>query len=814
MLAHHFRIAWRNLRHRTAFSAINIFGLAIGLAACLLIAAYVRDETHYDRFPARYKDIYRVNLGVLGTTTAAYPMVDVAVGPGMAAAYPDIEACTRLMRLGKESVQYGVRQFREEGMVAVDANFFELFTLPFLQGDVHTALTQPNSLVITKAFAAKYFGGEPALGKTLLIPDRGPCKVTGVIDKIPDAAHFHFDAFLSLTTFHFSRYTWSNLGFYTYLLLRPGADPGRLQARFPELVAKYAVPEIARDMGVPLAEAGKAVNTFIFSLTPITDIHLHSDTKYELEANGNSRYVLIFSALALFILLLACANFINLSTAGAAARSKEIGIRKVMGSLKKQLMTQFLVESILLTALSMLLAFLLIFLLLPWFNQVAGKHFTLAAFINAPTGIAVLAGTVLVGSIAGIYPAFFLSSFNPVKVLKGAVSGNRRNTLRSSLVVFQFVVSIALIVATLVVYRQLHYMQDKRLGYDKDQVLFIGDGSLLGANQQAFRQRLQEDPRVTRISTSWCVPGAASMDGTEIYPKQAGTGREIHSNIYHIDYDYVPTLGLQIIQGRNFTRGFPTDSSGVIINETAVSDLGWSHTDPLGKIIVRSGRKEFTVIGVVRDFHYLSVREKIAPLMMILGANEGGFLVKLNISDAPGAGNTSAINGAAGISSFISDTRRLWSSFHPGGPLSYFFLDQRFAKVYLSEQHTGELFSAFTIIAILIAGLGLFGLAAYMVEQRTREIGIRKVLGASITSVLVLVSREFLLLVGLAFLISLPLTWWSMRQWLQEFPYRTPLSWWIFPLAGAAALLIAMLTISFQTTRAATANPIDSLRNE
>jgi putative ABC transport system permease protein len=799
MLKNYLRLALRNLTRNRSSSAINIFGLAIGLAACLLIGAYVRDETNYDRFAPRYKDIYRVNLGVVSTTTALYPMVDVAVGPGMAAAYPEIEASTRLERLGKQSVGYGTRQFREEGMVAVDSNFFEVFSLPFLEGDVHTALIQPNSIVVTKAFATKYFGQEPALGKTLLIPDFGACKVTGVIDKIPDAAHFHFDAFLSISSIHFRQYTWTNLGFFTYLLLRPGADADKLQARFPGLVAKYAVPEIARDMGVPLAEAKKSVNTFIFSLIPLADIHLHSDTKYELEAGGNSRYVLIFSALALFILLLACANFTNLSTAGGSRRSKEIGVRKVMGSLKQQLMTQFLLESILLTAFSMLLAFLLVLVILPWFNQVAGKHFTIGAFFNYPTLLSLLGSTLVVGVLAGVYPAFFLSSFNPIDVLKGAVQGTRKSLLRSGLVVFQFVVSIALIVATLVVYRQLHFMQDKRLGYDKNQVLFIGAGNLLGANQEVFRQHLLADKRVAGVSISWCAPGSGSMDGTEIYPKQAGTGGEIHSNIYHIDYDYVPTLGLQIVQGRNFTRGFPTDSSGVLLNETAVKDLGWSHTDPIGKTIVRSGRREFTVVGVVRDFHYLSVKEKIAPLVVILGANYGGFLVKINTQ---------------GVSGFIDDTRRQWAAFHPDGPLSYFFLDDRFAKLYVSEQHTGQLFSAFTIIAILIAGLGLFGLATYMVKQRTREIGIRKVIGASVTSVLMLVSREFLLLVGLAFLIALPLTWWSMQQWLQAFPYRIPLSWWIFPLAGIAALVIAIVTISFQTIRAALANPVASLRTE
>lgn len=805
MFSNYFKIALRNLARHRVFSAINIFGLAIGLAACLLIAAYVRDETQYDRFADRSKDIYRVNLGMSGTTQNDYPMVDVAVGPGMAAAYPEIEAATRLNRAGEVFTQYGTQQFKEEKIVYADSNFFELFTLPFLEGDVHTALVQPHSIVVTKAFAAKYFGSGPALGKTIQIQaygDTGAVKVTGVIDKIPDESHFHFDAFISFSTQHFKQYTWTNLGYYTYLLLRPHADPKKVQAHFPDLVAKYAVPEIARDMGIPLSQARGAVNSFVFSLTPLPDIHLHSNTKYEIEANGNSSYILIFSALAIFILLLACANFTNLSTAGAAARSREIGIRKVMGSLKKQLMTQFLVESVLLTAFSMLFALLLVFLVLPLFNEVSGKHLAFTSFLSFPVLVIIAAVTVFVGALAGIYPAFFLSSFNPIKVLKGtSVLTNRKSRLRSGLVVFQFVVSITLIVATLVVYRQLHYMQDKRLGYDKDQVLYIQDANLLGNNQEAFRQHLLLDKRVSNASLSWCVPGTGNMNGTEIYPRHedASTSGEIHTNIFRIDYDYVPTLGLQIVRGRNFTRGFPTDSTGVLINETAANDLGWTHTDPIGKIIVRSGTTQYHVVGVVRDFHYISVKEKIAPLIMLLGGNRGGVLVKVNTADIPG---------------FINDTKRQWASFGPAGAFNYFFLDDRFATLYLAEQRTGRIFSAFTIIAILIAGLGLFALATYMVEQRTREIGIRKILGASITSVLLLVSKEFVLLVGLAFLIALPLTWWTMSQWLQEFAYRTTLAWWIFPLAGMAALTLAIITISTQAMRAAHSNPVNVMRNE
>jgi putative ABC transport system permease protein len=804
MLKNYFKIALRNLRRKGLISAINIIGLAAGLAACLLIVAYVRDETHYDRYAARSRDIYRVNLSVTGNITAHYPMVDIAVGPGMAAAYPEIETFTRLGQTGDQFCTYGDKVFKEQKISFADSNFFEVFNLPFLEGDARTALVQPHSLVITRAFAIKYFGSGRALGKTLTLNYWGVCTITGVIEKIPDASHFHFDAFLSFSTSppRFRGYTWTNLGWYTYLLLRPGADPKRLEAQFPDLVAKYCVPEIARDMGVSLAEAKKAITTFVFSLEPLTDIHLHSDTQYELEANGNSRYIFIFVALAVFILLLACANFTNLSTAGAAARSKEIGIRKVMGSLRSQLIWQFLTESVLLTAMAMVLAFGLVLILLPYFNDVAGKHIGFLSFIGRPMLIATGVLTIVVGTGAGIYPAFFLSAFNTIQVLKSNIlQGNRKSLLRSGLVVFQFFISIALIVATMVVYRQLHFMQDKRLGYDQRQVVFIQDTYLLGNKQEVFRQRLLQDNRVTDASVSSNAPGSGNIGGTEVYPKETGpgNGHEMHTDLFNVDYNYVPTLGLEVVRGRNFSRDFPTDSTGVLINETAVSDLGWGHTDPIGKIIIRSGLPEYHVIGVVKDFHYLSVKQKIAPLMLLLGRNSGGILVKVN---------------TAGLTSFLADVKQVWMSFDPKGPFGYYFLDDRFANLYESEKKTGRLFTAFTVVAILIAALGLFGLAAYMVEQRTREIGIRKVLGASVRSVLVLVSNDFLLLVGIAFLVSVPVSWWAMNEWLKEFAYRAPVSWWIFPLAGIAALFIAVLTISFQATRAATANPVKSLRNE
>jgi putative ABC transport system permease protein len=804
MLKTYLVIAIRNLKKNKIFSFINILGLAIGLTCCLLIAAYVRDETGYDRYPAKAGNIYRVDLGLQGNTNAAhYPSVDVAVGPGIKANYPEVLEYTRLVRQDGLFVQYGLKQFKEQKLALADSNFFHVFTIPFLEGDARTALTQPHSIVVTKAFAGKYFGTEAAMGKTLSMGRDSICTVTGVIDKIPDNAHFHFDAFISLSSLHIREQTWSNLGMYTYLVLDDKADPKKLEAQFPQLVAKYVVPEIQRDMGTSLAEAQKSIKTFLFHLMPLTDIHLYSDTKYELEANGDHQYVVIFSALALFILLLACANFTNLSTATATRRGKEVGLRKVMGSLRSQLVGQFLAESVLLTFFALLLAIGLVFVLLPYFNEVSGKHIPFRLFI----GLKTLAGSVvlvlLVGIMAGLYPAVFLSSFNTIKVLKGASPGSegRKSLLRSGLVVFQFFVSITLIVATMVVYRQLHYMQDKRLGYDKEQVVCLQDTWLLGNNEEAFRLQLLQDKRVTNASISWSVPGSGQMNGTEVYAKNdnGDNGKQIHTNIFNIDYTFIPTLGMHVVQGRNFDRGFATDTLGVVINQAAVEDLGWGKTDPLGKTIVRSGQKAFKVIGVVEDFHYASVKQRIAPLMLLLGRNSGAMLVKIKTGDVAG---------------FLNVVKSQWAAFHPAGPLGYYFLDDQFATLYAAEQKTGSLFTAFTSIAIIIAGLGLFGLSAYTAQLRMREIGIRKVLGATVTQVLLLVSKEFLYLVGLAFLIATPVTWWAMSRWLEDFAYRTSFPWWIFPVAGGAALLIAVLTVSLQTVKAALTSPVKSLKSE
>jgi putative ABC transport system permease protein len=807
MLKNYLKIALRNLRKNKAYSFITIFGLAMGLACCMLIAVYVFDELSYDKNNPLAGQIYRVELHTLGNgSVETYPNVDIAVGKGIKDANPEVITFTRLLQQRATYVKYEEKQFKETKLAAVDSNFLQVFNIRLIEGDAAKCLTEPNSIVVSKDFAGRYFGNADPIGKTVQI-GISTLKVTGVINKVPDNTHFHFDAFMSMSFGPNIHQTWSNIGFYTYLVLNKHADPKKLEARFPDLVAKNVVPEIARDMGVSMAEAQKSVNTFRFTLQPLTNIHLYSHTKYELDPNGDIQYVYVFGALAIFILLLACVNFTNLSTAGSAKRAREVGIRKVLGSGKKQLVIQFLAESVLLAFFSIIIAFLLAYLLMPYFDRISGKQSSFHLLLTAKYLIPILLLGLGVGMLAGLYPAFFISSFNTIATLKGsaAASTSHKSPLRSALVVFQFSVSTGLIIATLIVYNQLHFMQDKKLGYDKEQVVFLQDTYLLGNRdvQTAFKQSLLKDSRIVNVSISSNIPGNPDMDGTQIYAKDKiadETHAEIHSNIFYVDYDYIPTLGIRMAAGRNFSRDFSTDSFGVIINQAAVRDLGWGHTNPIGKSIVRSGQQEFKVVGVTEDFHYASVKQKIAPLMLRLGGTyRSGLIIKIKTRD---------------VYNLLADIKKQWAVFNPGAPFAYFFLDEKFASLYASEQKTGQIFTAFAVIAILIACLGLFGLATHITQQRTKEIGVRKIFGASVQNILVLVSKEFLALVALACIIAIPLAWWAMHAWLQDFAYRMPVSPWVFAIAAFSAITIALLTVSYQAIKAAIANPVKSLRTE
>jgi putative ABC transport system permease protein len=809
MKLNYFKVAIRNLLKHKVFSFINIFGLAIGLTCCILIGAFLYDELSYDRFPDQAGQIYRIGIHLNENGGMAdYPYVDVAVGAGIKNAYPEVLASTRISPLGEVLVKNGDKPVKENHFAFCDSNFLQFFSIPLVEGDPKTALVAPDNIVVSREIANRYFGNAPALGKTLKL--FGGCKVSGVFDKIPDNSHFHYDAFLSMASNRYFLYgnTWSNIGNYTYLKLDPKADPKQLEAKFPDLVEKYIVAETAHDMGVSMAEAHRSAQNWHFYLMPLTDIHLHSNSKYEMEPNGDIQYVYIFGALAIFILLLACVNFTNLATASSSKRSREVGIRKVLGSEKKQLIVQFLGEAILMSFFAMVLALIFADLLLPLFNLLSAKHIQFQTFMN-PKAIASLFGLALVtGILAGIYPSLFLSSFKITSVLKGA-SGSRpgsRSLLRNGLVVFQFMVSTALIVATLVVYKQLHFMQNKKLGFDKDQVLVVQDTYALHKDQYAFKQQLLKDSRVLNATISQDAPidrAGTQVDGSEIYAKlnkHSQNAGYIHSFYFHVDYDYLSTLGMKMAAGRYFSKEMPSDSSAVVINESAVGDLGWrNNQDALNQTIISSGLKEYRVIGVVRNFHYTSAKQKIAPLMIMLGNNSGSLMLKINTKDIRG---------------FISDLKQKWAAYNIETPFSYYFLDDRFASLYTAEEKTGQLFTLFAVVAIIIACLGLFGLVTFNTQQRTKEIGIRKVLGSSTYQAMILVSKDFIWLVGIAFLISIPITWLAMQAWLNNFAYRISLSVQVFLLAGLLTLLIALITVSLQAIKAALANPADSLRTE
>ena len=810
MFRNYVRITIRNLMKHKTFSAINVFGLAIGLAACILIATFVSDELSYDTYPEHAAQLYRIELqlaqngGVVDISN-----VDVAVGAGIKNAFPEVLASSRIFGQKEMFVKNGNKLFKESHFTFCDSNFLQMFSIPLIEGDAKTALTSPNTIVITTALENKYFGEMPALGKSLMIGSN-PYKITGIIEKVPDNSHFHFDAFVSMATIKYAMQgnTWSNLGFYTYLLLDKKADPKKLEAKFPELIRKYVAPEAVRDMGISIAEAEKVTNTWRFFLIPVTEIHLHSNTKYELEPNGDIQYVYIFGSLALFTILLACINFTNLSTAASAKRAREVGIRKVLGTVKIQLIVQFLIESVLLSCCALLIAFLIIYLVLPSFNHLSGKHIDISSYFRFKTITAAIAFMILAGIVAGIYPAFFLSSFQTIRVLKGAVlqTPAKGGGLRRTLVVFQFLISTSLIISTLVVYRQLHFMQNKKLGYAKEQVLVIPDTFGLDSNQYAFKQKLLNDIRVVNATISRDVPVGRSeenIDGSEVYAsenKSHETESEIHANFFHVDYDYLSTLGMNMVAGRYFSKDFGSDSSGVVINEAAVRDLGWrDNQSAINKTIISSGQHSYHVIGVVQDFNYASVKQRIVPLMMMLYHNNGTLMVKIKTTDIPG---------------LLSEIKKEWKIYNARTPFTYYFLDDKFASVYEAEERTGQIFSSFAIIAVFIASLGLLGLVAFTTEQRNKEIGIRKVLGASVNQVLVLLSKEFLILISLAFLISIPLTWWLMNNWLNNFAYRININWWIFASGGIVAFLITLITISCQSIKAAVANPVESLRSE
>jgi putative ABC transport system permease protein len=809
MLRNYFKTALRNLWKNKGFSGINIAGLAIGLATCLLMIIYVVDELSYDRYNKKADRIYRLDCDLkFGDNRFILATAPAPAGPAMLRDYPEIEQQVRFHGSGGLLVRKGNQNIREERVTYADSTLFDLFTLPMLAGDPHTALVAPHSLVITEKIAKKYFhDASSAIGKNLLINDSLNYKVTGVIRDIPSQSHFNFDLFLPMTENEDSRSSdeWLSNNYNTYLLLHEGADPHRLESKFGGMILKYIAPLLKSAVNMSMDDFTKGGGYVRFSMTPLTAIHLHSNKESELGANGSMQYVYIFSAIAAFILLIACVNFMNLSTARSSNRVKEVGVRKVLGSLRPQLIFQFIMESTLISLISMILALLIAWALLPYFNQLAAKEMTIGLFTRPWLAPGLLGLVILVGFLAGSYPAFFLSSFRPIAVLKGIKStGFRSGWLCNSLVVFQFGISIFLIVGTVVIYNQLGYIRTKELGFNRAHVLIIQNAYPLGDRAKAFTNELLRLRGVEGVTSTGFLPTAdwrndnAYFLSPTLEPKTA-----ISLQNWAVDEQYIPVLGMKIAAGRNFSRDFPYDSSGLVINETAARMMGYA--DPINKNLycltdLQTHHVEtWHIVGVVKDFNFNSLRQMVSPLGFKLQTDRGRMALRINTANIP---------------ALVAHIEDKWKTMAPGQPFTYSFMDDDFNRIYRSEQRMGGISLSFSLLAIFIACLGLFGLTAYAAEQRTKEIGIRKVLGATVTNIIGLLSADFLRLVMLAALITFPFAWWAMHSWLQDFAYRVGISWTVFALAALLSAGIALLTVSFQAFKAALANPVRSLRSE
>lgn len=806
MFKNYLKVALRNFWKNKTFSLINIIGLAIGLCCFLLIAVYVLDELSYDRFHDKAGRIYRVNSDIrFGGNELSIPQTSDMMGAALKSDYPEVEEFVRLYtNSGNKLVKKGNEYINEFRVAHADSTFFDVFTYPALAGDTKTALDEPNTVVITESTAKKYFGTKDGVGKTIETNDDSSTtyKITAVIHDMPKNAHFNFDFLFSMKNVNYQWGQYLSHNFSTYLLLKGGTDYKGFEKKFLQYIDKYVLPQARQYMQInSMKDFENAGNKLAYSLIPLTDIHLHSDRSFEISPSGNIQYVYIFSAIALFILALACINFMNLTTARSASRAREVGIRKVLGTQRKNLMVQFLTESTLMVVFSLVIAIGITYFVLPVFNSISGKTMSMEILFSPLILPLLMALPFIVGALAGSYPAFYLSFFKPIEVLKGRLSSGRGNgRLRSSLVVFQFATAIILIVGTIVVYSQLNYIQQKDLGFKKDQVLIIDDAYALNAKIESFKNEMLQQPGVISGTISSYLPVSQSSRNDNSYSKDAVVDSKNGFNMqsWTVDYDYLQTMGMDIKSGRNFSKDFGTDTSAIIINETAAKFLG--HADPIGKKIYSLGSTaSYTIIGVVKNFNFESLHKTVGPLAFFLGRSSG--LVSLKVK-------------AANIPAILKTVEAKWKAMAPGMPFSYRFMDDSFEAMYQSEQRAGKIALIFSTLAIVIACLGLFGLATFIAEQRTKEIGIRKVLGANVSGIVRLLSRNFVWLVIIAFVIATPVAWWVMNKWLQDFAYRIQLSWWIFLVAGLAALLIALFTVSFQAFKAAIANPVKNLRTE
>ena len=796
MLSNYFKTAFRNLLRNKGFTFLNVFGLTLGLATCLLIVLYVVDELSYDRYNVNAGRIYRVNTDLkVNARVTEFASSTPPVAPTLTAHYPEVEKAVRIIH--EEGIRFkrGNDQFQEDRVASADAELFDVFTLPMIEGDPATALREPHTMVITESAAKRYFNTTQVIGRTLTkMDDTTVQTITGVIRDMPAQSQFRFDFFLSMKGSIIDK----NHSYYaifpmsTFVLLKPGADPKLLQKKLSTFMNTWD-----KQYG------GFDTTTYYLklSLMPLTDIHLRSNRTDELGANSDIRYVYIFLVVGVFVLLIAAINFMNLSTARSAGRAKEVGVRKVLGSLRGQLIAQFLSESLLVTMVAAVLAILVTVVALHWFNQLADKEIVITGHMMGWLGLCLVGIVVVVGLLAGAWPAFFLSGFKPIEVLKGRLSkGFKGGGLRSVLVVFQFGISLFLIVGTIVVYNQLHFIQSKDLGFDRNQVVVVKGVNAL-SNRETFKKEVLQLPGVSGATITAFLP--TNNKRWHNWGSVPGSANSLQTQMWLVDADYLPTMDIAFVKGRNFTQGPTTDSFAIIINETAARMFGIS-ADPLNKTISYSYNihgAPFRVVGVVKDFNFSSLRDNIGPLVFVKHEDAESDLLCVRVK-------------GSNLSLMMRRLKDKWAELSPHQAFEYSFMDADFDAMYRSEQRIGKLSVLFAVLAIVIACLGLFGLAAYAAEQRTREISIRKVLGASIPSVFGLLTRDFLKLIGWAVLIASPVSWWLLQKWLEDFAYRIDMSGWFLVVAAVVLVVIALVTVSWQALKAARVNPVDSLKSE
>ncbi len=799
MLKNYLLVALRNIKKHKLYSFINIFGLTIGLSAGLLISMYVIDELSYDRFHENVEEIYRISLhGKISGQEIITSNSSPPIAQALLNETSGVESATRVRTIGDIVLRNGDESIVEEQVIFADSNFFEFFTFRLQEGNPKNVLNEPNSVVLSNELAQKYFPDGNAIGQLLSVgSQKTEYKVTGISENVPGNSHIKFRAVLSQLTAEENYGGWTNNFLYTYFRKNKNTSIEDIDSRLVEMVHKYVGEEISQFMGVSFDEFLEQGNEYAYISYPMADTHLRAITQDDMEANGDITYVYIFSAIGLFILFIACINFMNLSTARSAGRAKEVGMRKTLGSYRGMLVGQFLSESVLYSIFSTVLAIFLAYLVLPQFNLIAGKNLEFLRFMT-PAFFIIMAGVaIIVGLLAGSYPAFYLTAFKPSEVLRGKIkAGMKSSTVRSSLVVFQFWISIVLIICTTIVYKQLSYMQNKNLGLDKQNVLIISSTGKLDSDIVPFKNSIESNSNV--IATSYTNSVFPGVNNTTVFKDANNEGDHMLGSFF-TDYDQLNVLNYELVEGRFFSRDFPSDSTAVVLNESAVKEFGWEKG--VGNEILNffnDSPSTTRVIGVVRDFNFESLKTNIRPLVINLTKTANNLLVRYN-------GNADEV---------IKATDKIWKEYAPGEPFEYAFLDQSYDQLFRAEQRLGSLFSMFTVLAIFIASLGLFALSSFMAEQRTKEIGIRKALGASMGSLTALLSKEFTKLVLIAFVLAVFPSWYFMGKWLDGFVFREEMGIWVFAGAGLLAIIISWITVGYQAVKAALSNPVDSLKYE